>query len=418
MEITTISLIYNDIPVIKMESPTLPSQDLVSSLNSTYIENLIPESEIIPLEVQEATSAIITNPSFDWNKVPDYLRKYVAVFLRYSDILALCDSSKSVREEICEDDFFWKMKTKHDFGVEYDIPPWPRESWEEDYRYWMVDLRKSLSRAIITRNSDQLRNLIDFGVDVNGKYYWSWTPLMIAVETGDMENVKLLLEAGAYVNARRTAIRDTVLHIAVFYGRIDIVQVLLDYGIDVTAKDKHGMEAIFLASDNSDSLELVDLLLDRGADINTIGIYHETLLIRSAKYTQTSGEYIQGLIDRGAEVNYRDPNGKTPLIWSILSRNPEAVRVLLDNGADINEGYSGSRDRTALSIVNRPIYITRKVTKSKQIRKMILEASNPDRIRLNKFTVKELKALAKARGLKGYSRLNKEGLIDLLSYPR
>lgn len=351
------------------------------------------------------------------------MRKYVAVFLRYSDILALCDSSKSVREEICGDDFFWKMKTKHDFGVEYDIPPWPRESWEEDYRYWMVDLSESLFMAITSRNPDRLRNLIDFGVDVNGIYGWKqvgpqrWSPLTVAVRFEDMESVKLLLEAGAYVNAKSSVFRHTALHVAVFTGRIDIVQVLLDYGINVTAKDKHGMEAIGLASNNSDSLKLVDLLLDRGADINNIGFRHQTLLIRSA-LKQKSREYIQGLIDRGADVNYRDPNGRTPLIYSILSRNPEAVRVLLDNGADINEGYSVSRDRTALSIVNRPGYITRKVTKSKQIRKMILEASNPDRIRLNKFTVKELKALAKVRGLKGYSRLNKEGLIDLLSYPR
>jgi len=54
------------------------------------------------------------------------------------------------------------------------------------------------------------------------------------------------------------------------------------------------------------------------------------------------------------------------------------------------------------------------------VRPLLQKKSSPKRSRrsktnLNQYTVKELKTLAKRRGLKGYSRLNKAELIDLIS---
>jgi len=329
--------------------------------------------ESLPPSIREATSEIVSSPSFDWNIVPDYLKKYVAVFLRYSDILALCDSSKRVREEICEDDFFWEMKTRHDFGVEYDHPPWPRENWEEDYRFYMRELENDLIIAIKAPNVAKVKELIEFGVDISSRSgFAEYTPLMRAVLVGNLELVKLLLENGAYVNAKTTRNRNTALQVATSKGRIDMVQVLLEYGADAKAKNRVGAEAIIVASDNSYSLELVDMLLERGADINNVGQNGNTLLLYASRVRR--GDYIQGLIDRGAEVNVQDTGrGYTPLINSVRYGNTEAVRVLLDNGADIT--VRDGRGNTVLDLVNSRGYIlSTSPRRGRETRRMIREA--------------------------------------------
>jgi uncharacterized protein len=49
-------------------------------------------------------------------------------------------------------------------------------------------------------------------------------------------------------------------------------------------------------------------------------------------------EMVKDLINKGADVQFRDPmeNGKTPLVKSILAGHLDVVKVLLENGADIN----------------------------------------------------------------------------------
>jgi ankyrin repeat protein len=45
---------------------------------------------------------------------------------------------------------------------------------------------------------------------------------------------------------------------------------------------------------------------------------------------------IKMLLDRGANVNERDLNRRTPLLTAARSGNPESIHLLLDKGADIN----------------------------------------------------------------------------------
>jgi uncharacterized protein len=59
-----------------------------------------------------------------------------------------------------------------------------------------------------------------------------------------------------------------------------------------------------------------------------------------------SVEAIKVLLDSGADVNLPGPTGDdwdaTPLQHAILQRQPAAVRLLLDRGADLKRGASGS----------------------------------------------------------------------------
>ena len=58
------------------------------------------------------------------------------------------------------------------------------------------------------------------------------------------------------------------------------------------------------------------------------------ILITSARNGHSN--ILQGLLDRGADVNAKDSGGNTALIWAAWYGCVDVVRLLLDNGADVN----------------------------------------------------------------------------------
>lgn len=55
-------------------------------------------------------------------------------------------------------------------------------------------------------------------------------------------------------------------------------------------------------------------------------------------------EAIKLLIDKGADINFKDKYGNTVLMNACIMNNTELVKLLLENGADINakdkDGYT------------------------------------------------------------------------------
>ena len=85
----------------------------------------------------------------------------------------------------------------------------------------------------------------------------------------DAENLRLLIEQGLDVNAQyRHGV--TLLHIAAQDGSIDVVRLLLSEGAALEVKDNNGYTALFHAA-GTDRLEIVKLLLQAGAEPNVVG---------------------------------------------------------------------------------------------------------------------------------------------------
>ena len=93
----------------------------------------------------------------------------------------------------------------------------------------------------------------------------------------------------------------------------------------------------------NDAEKAVELVLNDGLDINTPALCNRTPLLWAS--LSSSGEFIETLIDLGANVNAQRTDDKvTPLILSADWNNFMAVNLLLDHGADANiaavDGYT------------------------------------------------------------------------------
>ena len=149
-----------------------------------------------------------------------------------------------------------------------------------------------------------VKMLFKVGIDVNAEKYSpilplmvasKKTPLMVASKNGHTEIVQLLLEKGAYVNAKDNY-GETALMLAAANGRTEIVQLLLEKGADVNAKNEYGRTALMYALGNYRT-EIIQLLLEKGADVNAKNKYGSTALMFAASNGRT--EIVQILLEKG-----------------------------------------------------------------------------------------------------------------------
>ncbi|OUM60578.1 hypothetical protein PIROE2DRAFT_27429, partial [Piromyces sp. E2] len=93
----------------------------------------------------------------------------------------------------------------------------------------------------------------------------------------------------------------TTLSLACQYNNADMVSLLLEHGANVDFKDRNQWTPLHIACQNNNMMIMVQLLLENGASICEKG---------------------------------RD--GNTPLHAASENNKPEIVKVLLDQGADVN----------------------------------------------------------------------------------
>jgi ankyrin repeat protein len=134
-----------------------------------------------------------------------------------------------------------------------------------DILYWAASAgRLDIIKMLIAAGATVESELVDYGNDPFG---WDCS-VHVAVERGDLEIVKCLLDAGgkAALNHFDYVCR-TPLMIAVERGDVKAIELLVQAGADVNAHDvhRHGSTALNLAVKNQ-SIQLVQLLLNAGAN--------------------------------------------------------------------------------------------------------------------------------------------------------
>ncbi len=175
---------------------------------------------------------------------------------------------------------------------------------------------------------EKTRVLVDAGADVNARSDDGRTPLFIAAGIpGNIATVKLLLERGANVNPTSRSFADsTPLRSAIEAPDVAIAKLLVERGADMKAVGFLG-----LASAAAVCPKCLDIIA--GAfDQKT---YSQALVIAAAN---SDAAAIKLLLDRGADVNAADPNGRTALIFATAADHAplDLVTLLLDRGAKLD----------------------------------------------------------------------------------
>lgn len=134
----------------------------------------------------------------------------------------------------------------------------------------------ALMRAARDGERQNLKALIEQGVDLNAKDSYGWTALVYATIRGDLYAVKALLDNGADANVKSDS-GHTALHSAAQYGHLSIVKELIEKGADLNQSDDNGMTPLMQAASSGNS-DLVKYLLAKGADVNASNKRGQTAL--------------------------------------------------------------------------------------------------------------------------------------------
>lgn len=220
-----------------------------------------------------------------------------------------------------------------------------------------------LLMAVINNHPEVARFLIDRGAEINVSDWYGRTPLWAAVEVRnmDMDNatfvngvdrepilelIKMLLEKGANPNARTKEsipIRRFMLRTtgtlewvdftgqtpflrAAWAGDLTVMRLLLKHGADPKIATFAGTTALMAAAGvnwvvdqtydegQKNLLDAVKLCYELGLSVNDVNSMGITALMGAAN--RGSDEIMQWLVEKGAKLDVKDKEGRTPLTWA------------------------------------------------------------------------------------------------------
>ena len=192
-----------------------------------------------------------------------------------------------------------------------------------------------ISMAAQNGSAVMLEKLIEAGAEANSRTSTGATALMMATMSGSVEAVEILLDNGAFVNKREKKNGQTPLMFAAWQNRPDVIRLLVERGAHI------GL-ATYLISMDDTPLDTVGLPIQQGrrgrgprapGGNSTMG--GQTALLFAARDGHL--EAVKALVEAGADVDQINVGeGTSPMVIAVANGHYTVAKYLLDQGADPN----------------------------------------------------------------------------------
>jgi len=245
-----------------------------------------------------------------------------------------------------------------------------------------IDGNEALAYVTDMTSPELIDYLLAQGLDINHRNKYQNTPLMFAIKSAGVKQVKFMIERGADVRAMtrsgRTMVSMTpkadvraylqslpesniplsltrvwwrqaslaevkqeflknqdffkdpkVLALAAANtGDPAVIQFLLDNGHDVNRVDDTGITPIFAAASSNSHPEIIRFLVAKGADVNRQEEAYGTTPLMAAAYFQHNPALFETLLALGADVQIQDWAGMTAVEYARAYNDSDIVHLL------------------------------------------------------------------------------------------
>lgn len=194
---------------------------------------------------------------------------------------------------------------------------------------------KAVGEELELKTGEELRSALKSGASANETFDWGEdeldqeVPLNRALRSWDvdMETVKTLLAHGADVE--HTSLNGYAPLNCTRSG--DAVELLVAHGADVNAPNGLGQSPLWFAIGDEAPLDVVEALIRNGADVNETTLEHGSVLMDAIILHP---EAVESLVKAGADANFKDVVGSTPLHKVARRDKTDLVELFLEHGAD------------------------------------------------------------------------------------
>jgi ankyrin repeat protein len=165
-------------------------------------------------------------------------------------------------------------------------------------------------------------------------YAWAAgnSTLADAAMQGDKTALRSLLQQNNVdVNAAQ-ADGATAIQWAAYRDDLEMTDLLIGAGANVKVANRDGVTPLWLAAENG-APRMIEKLLAAGADANERLPNGETPLMMAARNGNVAA--LRALLDHKADPNLKENlRGTTALMWAVEQSHPDAVKLLIERGAD------------------------------------------------------------------------------------